>query len=120
MAVVKRKKRKAPKDTPAKQYARFLEMAEELGTSKDPKDFDKAFKRDLPKRSCGPSAIAMQASLRLAPQDSQVLEQTRGPHSGISDPTQGLQKAASGLHWRRFSFDAQLQRNTPHDQCWDC
>jgi hypothetical protein len=27
------------------QYARFLEMAEELGTSKDPKDFDRAFKR---------------------------------------------------------------------------
>ena len=27
------------------QYARFLEMAEELGTSKDPKDFERAFKR---------------------------------------------------------------------------
>ncbi len=27
------------------QYARFLEMAEERGTSKDPKDFDRAFKR---------------------------------------------------------------------------
>ncbi len=38
-------KRKRAKETPAQQYARFLEMAEELGTSKDPKDFDKAFKR---------------------------------------------------------------------------
>jgi hypothetical protein len=45
---VKRKaapKRKRAKDTAAKQYARFLEMAEERGTSKDPKDFDRAFKR---------------------------------------------------------------------------
>lgn len=39
----KRKLKK--KETPAQQYARFLEMAEELGTSKDPKDFDKAFKK---------------------------------------------------------------------------
>jgi hypothetical protein len=44
-------KRKTPKDTPAKQYKRFLEMAEERGTSEDPKDFDKAFKRVTSKAS---------------------------------------------------------------------
>jgi hypothetical protein len=27
------------------QYARFLQMAEEIGASKDAKDFEKAFKR---------------------------------------------------------------------------
>lgn len=38
-------KRKVRKDTPAAQHKRFLEMAEEIGASKDPKDFEKAFKR---------------------------------------------------------------------------
>jgi hypothetical protein len=38
-------KRKAPKDTPAKQHARFLEAAKEAGVSDDPKAFDKAVKR---------------------------------------------------------------------------
>lgn len=38
-------KRKRRKDTPAAQHKRFLEMAEEIGASKNPKDFERAFKR---------------------------------------------------------------------------
>ena len=38
-------KREPEKDTPAKQHKRFLEMAKEIGASKDPKDFDKAFRK---------------------------------------------------------------------------
>jgi hypothetical protein len=38
-------KKKKSKDTPAKQYERFLETAREVGASSDAKDFDKAFKR---------------------------------------------------------------------------
>jgi hypothetical protein len=40
----KRQPKKGERDREA-QYARFLGMAEEIGASKDPKDFDRAFKR---------------------------------------------------------------------------
>jgi hypothetical protein len=38
-------KRKRRKDTPAAQHKRFLKMAEEIGASKDPKDFERAFRK---------------------------------------------------------------------------
>ena len=41
----KSKAKAKAKDTPAKQHARFLETAREVGASDDPKDFDKAFKK---------------------------------------------------------------------------
>jgi len=34
-----------PKLTDAERHKRFVEMAKEVGTSDDPKDFDKAFKK---------------------------------------------------------------------------
>lgn len=37
-----------PKLTDAERLKRFIEMARELGTSDEPKDFDKAFKRVVP------------------------------------------------------------------------
>ena len=33
------------KETPAEQHKRFLETANEVGASEDPKDFEKAFKK---------------------------------------------------------------------------
>jgi hypothetical protein len=34
-----------PKLTDAERHARFVETAKEVGASKDPKDFDKAFEK---------------------------------------------------------------------------
>jgi len=45
MAAKRKAARPHKKDTPAAQHKRFLEAAREAGASKDPKDFDKAFKR---------------------------------------------------------------------------
>lgn len=48
-----KKKRQAKRlDSDPEEYKRFLEVAREIGTSDDPKDFDKAFKKVVaPKRS---------------------------------------------------------------------
>lgn len=51
--IAKRTKRTAtkPKLTDAERHKRFVEMAREVGASEDPKVFEKAFKRVVPKRS---------------------------------------------------------------------
>lgn len=38
-----------PKLTDAERHKRFVETAKEIGASEDPKDFERAFKRIVPK-----------------------------------------------------------------------
>jgi len=40
-----RKAESKPKLTDAERHKRFVEMAQKVGASEDPKDFEKAFKR---------------------------------------------------------------------------
>jgi hypothetical protein len=44
-----------PKLTDAERHARFVETAKQVGASDDPKDFDKAFTRVVPRRPSGTS-----------------------------------------------------------------
>jgi hypothetical protein len=41
----KRKTRRLPKLSDAERHKRFVEMAQEVDASKDPRDFDRAFKK---------------------------------------------------------------------------
>jgi hypothetical protein len=44
-APAKPKQKTKPKLTAAERYTRFVAMGEEVGASKDPRDFEKAFKK---------------------------------------------------------------------------
>jgi hypothetical protein len=45
-----RKPQKKRSDSDPEQYKRFREMGDEIGASKDPKDFEKAFKKVTTRR----------------------------------------------------------------------
>lgn len=53
-----RSKRAKNKLTDAERHKRFVEMAQQVGASEDPKDFDRAFKKVAPRRPQGSKSRA--------------------------------------------------------------
>jgi hypothetical protein len=51
-------KRKEPELTPAEQYKRFKEAAKKAGVTKDEEEFEKTFKRLVPRKPPKPRTAA--------------------------------------------------------------
>jgi hypothetical protein len=49
-------KRKEPELTPAEQYKRFKEAAKKAGVTNDEKEFERAFKKVVPRKSAKKSS----------------------------------------------------------------